>query len=60
MLIHDLKSGLSFNNISLPDDIPMSGVIFILKEGKGLQIMVIYWTPFQVKEQNTKGCCSTS
>lgn len=47
MLIHDLKSGLSFNNISLPDDIPMSGVIFILKEGKGLQIMVIYWTPFK-------------
>lgn len=23
MLIHDLKSGLSFNNISLPDDIPV-------------------------------------
>lgn len=54
MLIHDLKSGLSFDNISLPDDIPMSGVILILKEGKGLQILVIYWTPFQVKVSLSK------
>lgn len=38
----------------------LSGEIFILKEGKGLQIMVIYWTPFQVKEQKTEGCCLTS
>lgn len=59
MLIHDLKSGLSFNDISLPDDIPVWRNLHFKRRERSANYGDLL-DPFQVKEKKTEGCCLTS